>query len=665
MRKHGRRSERVKRLREHSVAFEERRIKWSACSQPVGDLEEFLLHQNVSLSFELERARAAHFEHLQSLIENADEIEVAEINKLGDRLFTNRCGPQQLYGSTGTTARKEATASWNGEAVDPDKPADLVEKLTSSALGCCWVLTRFEELRAHLERRGGFWRSPDKLKMIRLLGFQPLDAADQEEVAVIFTASHALRPVGKAFDELISETGITAHERYVKEVRARWKGLVGPDEPERARAILIDLIEQNVERIEGILAEHDENAAEHAERTINRLGVDRRPEGKLTREYGLRCHNVLFRTSETYRKHQAKRLNGKMQDERGTMTDDEWAARPVLRAGDRMVATMDGQPDAPQVAGRALRPVRGVLGGPADSIPSPEPAELPGSGAGEAGRTLVEEATGTVAAAAATADCGKSGPGTGAKFTNEANFSEHAGIAKTHKNKAISADFGVEPGLDKMKTKPIRARGPRGAGTPGFKSQLSSLVSQVSNLESLISSLNSQVPDLEPEDAGPGKSNPDSCDANLGLREGGLAGANGVVGTGGAPGTPSPSESAALSESGAGLTGRTLVETLDEATGTVAAAAATADCGKSGPGTGAKITSEPKFSEHAGIAKTHKNKGISPDFGVEPGLDKMETKPIRARGPSFKTQVSNWIEPRSTRAELEEVAQAGGCQLEA
>ena len=29
-RKHGMRSERVKRLREHSVAFEERRIKWSA-----------------------------------------------------------------------------------------------------------------------------------------------------------------------------------------------------------------------------------------------------------------------------------------------------------------------------------------------------------------------------------------------------------------------------------------------------------------------------------------------------------------------------------------------------------------------------------------------------------------------------------------------------------
>ena len=126
--------------------------------------------------------------------------------------------------------------------------------------------------------------------MIRLLGFQPLDAADQEEVAVIFAAGHALRPVGKAFDELISEMGTTAHRRYVEEDPGRGGGTWSAPMSQRARAILIDLIEQNVERIEGILAEHDENAAEHAERTINRLGVDRRPEGKLIREYGLRCH---------------------------------------------------------------------------------------------------------------------------------------------------------------------------------------------------------------------------------------------------------------------------------------------------------------------------------------------------------------------------------------
>ena len=117
----------------------------------------------------------------------------------------------------------------------------------------------------------------------------------------------------------------------------------------------------------------------------------------------------------------------------------------------------------------------------------------------------LDEATRTVAAAA-TADCGKSGPGTGAIFTSEAKFGEHAGIAKTHKNKGISADFGVEPGFDKMETKPIRARGPRGVAGPGFKSQVSDLMSQISNPESQISRFKSQVPDLEPEDSGPGGS---------------------------------------------------------------------------------------------------------------------------------------------------------------
>ena len=72
-----------------------------------------------------------------------------------------------------------------------------------------------------------------------------------------------------------------------------------------------------------------------------------------------------------------------------------------------------------------------------------------------------------------------SGPGTGAKITSEPNFSEHAGIAKTHKNKGISADFGVEPGFDKLETKPNRAPGPRGAGatpspSPGVRGRLRS-----------------------------------------------------------------------------------------------------------------------------------------------------------------------------------------------
>ena len=166
-------------------------------------------------------------------------------------------------------------------------------------------------------------------------------------------------------------------------------------------------------------------------------------------------------------------------------------------------------------------------------------------------------------------------------------------------------------------------------------------MSQVSNLESQISSLNSQVPDLEPEDAGPGKSNPDSCDANLGLREGGLAGANGVVGTGDTPGTPSPSESAALSESGAGLTGRTLVETLDEATGTVAAAAATADCGKSGLEQGRNLRAKPNSANMRASRKHTKTRRFRRISGLSRDLTRWKRSQFgpAARVSTLKSQI--------------------------
>ena len=53
------RSERIKRLREDSLAFEDRLIRWSASASPENCIDEFLLQENVCLSFELERVAAA------------------------------------------------------------------------------------------------------------------------------------------------------------------------------------------------------------------------------------------------------------------------------------------------------------------------------------------------------------------------------------------------------------------------------------------------------------------------------------------------------------------------------------------------------------------------------------------------------------------------------
>jgi hypothetical protein len=83
--KHGNRSKKVALLREESISFENRRLKWMASADPRDDMGEFLVFHNVCMSFELERARRAHLERLTSRIENSDESELAEIHELGKR----------------------------------------------------------------------------------------------------------------------------------------------------------------------------------------------------------------------------------------------------------------------------------------------------------------------------------------------------------------------------------------------------------------------------------------------------------------------------------------------------------------------------------------------------------------------------------------------------
>ena len=53
--KHGMRSERAKSLRVDSMSYEQRLMRWNGTAGPENDIEEFLLNDVVSVSFELER----------------------------------------------------------------------------------------------------------------------------------------------------------------------------------------------------------------------------------------------------------------------------------------------------------------------------------------------------------------------------------------------------------------------------------------------------------------------------------------------------------------------------------------------------------------------------------------------------------------------------------
>ncbi len=300
------------------------------------DVEEYLVYRNVSLSFELDRTERARLERCRSLIEKSDEEELTAAQAIGRQLFFDPAGPTPLYGNQPLFATKKGT-SWNGGAVDPNDPAVLVRMLESNAAGCRWLRDEWQALRVQLESTG-FWQSHDRLKAIRLLGRQPVEANDDLRVATIFVANHALRPGGKtAFDDLLGDLHDTQQERYEKAVRERWPDLFGTREKEEWRQILLALADQNIERLNAKLEVHEQNADAQAERTFARLSFDPSPEGEALRNYLIKCTNALFRGMATYRKYHA-RTSGRWDGSNGVGRDGFQQDRPEDRGREAYVS---------------------------------------------------------------------------------------------------------------------------------------------------------------------------------------------------------------------------------------------------------------------------------------------------------------------------------------
>ena len=128
-----------------------------------------------------------------------------EVLTLGERLFQDLTKPHGFS---------------PGIAVDPNNPTMLVLRLESSAPGCRWLLDRWADLRSMLEQEQP-WQSHDKLRAIRLLGRQPLDALDDSQVAKVFLACHTIDSSGgELLHELWSE--LTPDELQV--ARQRFAG---------------------------------------------------------------------------------------------------------------------------------------------------------------------------------------------------------------------------------------------------------------------------------------------------------------------------------------------------------------------------------------------------------------------------------------------------------
>jgi hypothetical protein len=183
---------------EDAEALKTRIDAWIDDLRPRSLLEGQFIEQAAVLSWQLERIERTHVARLIAKILNAEVEESRltedEVDELGERLFGDRMGPIELYPKLDDRNYATPRTSCSALPNDPDNPGRLIRRLESTHVGCDWLLARWAELKVRLEP-GKSWHSPDKLRAIRLMGKQPLDAADNADVLSIFLACHAIDPV--------------------------------------------------------------------------------------------------------------------------------------------------------------------------------------------------------------------------------------------------------------------------------------------------------------------------------------------------------------------------------------------------------------------------------------------------------------------------------------
>jgi hypothetical protein len=287
--KHGMRAENELLPHEDPAAYQARFEIFTSGLKPRDELEEVLCDRAARASWLFDRGDYFHNVRQADRINDARNGARDEILALGRRLFMDATGPPPLYGTV--PASLCARTSRSGKADDPDDPARLLIRLESSVPGCQWLIDRWAELLGLLYA-GRSWQSRDKLKAIRLMGKQPLEAPDDPKVAKVFLASHALGPAGKhPFIELEQELSPPMMDAFLKRIEGRSFEAFDENNKTKARDFLIDLADSAMRELSRkqneLLANNPPDPAS--------VAFDDSPEGERLWRYAMAADRSMHR----------------------------------------------------------------------------------------------------------------------------------------------------------------------------------------------------------------------------------------------------------------------------------------------------------------------------------------------------------------------------------
>ena len=302
------------------------------------EVEDDLAENAVMAKWQMTRATAAQrarVSHELLTRKNANSLRdaVAAV-EIRNRLFHDRQGPIELYPSKCEYFKGPRT-SCSGEPDDPLDPTVLILQAESTVAGCQMLRREWEALRRNL-LSGLSIQSHEKLKLLRLMGKQPMQAMGDPEVAQVFLACHALEArYGYAFHELRSEIEEERFKSQKVELK-RWDDQgITPGDVTAAKAVLLSKMDAAIERLRLLERERQELVEQLARDEKEMLRHDESKGGEQIRRHIGSCSRLMIQNVETIRKRHRDEERGwgrtraeraRRQEERAVVEDGRGSA---------------------------------------------------------------------------------------------------------------------------------------------------------------------------------------------------------------------------------------------------------------------------------------------------------------------------------------------------
>ena len=215
--------------------------------QPRDAAEFDLVHQMARLSLAVERAERMEISHMAERVNQATKERLEEPTA-EQRKVVRELGRKLLYIAAAEDVKVDRVPPRG------DDPAQIVDDLEATSVGCRWLLERWQEYRALLDRHVK-WDEPVLLRFFRLQGKEVVEAAFNGPLNAIFLPWDVLVPdyakeAWKFFrDDWPMSRPDDSYWRNFREIADR------PADAAQAWGLLYGIVIRHVERLTKLLAE--------------------------------------------------------------------------------------------------------------------------------------------------------------------------------------------------------------------------------------------------------------------------------------------------------------------------------------------------------------------------------------------------------------------------